>query len=281
MPVRAALAGLAIGALAVAAMGCGSDPRADSAGVAAATTTSATVPERAPGPPEIAVIGDSTALHLTFGLGGWIQETGLARAEGDVIELGCGLLPAELFTRFRYLGEASSPAACATNEGRRAASMRAADPDVAVVLVGPWEVADWYDDDLDRWRHVGQPDMDEILRERIRLMIDTLSSEGAVVYWLTSPRIQVGMRDGVPPAAARPVSNPLRIQRLNTLVAEVAAEYPDVVEILDLAAYLRTTPGGEMDPSLRPDGVHFTWDAAYEVASDWLGPEILRRYAGT
>lgn len=249
-------------------------------GSANGLSTSSTTSARSADPPEVAIIGDSTALHIAFGFGGWTQSTGRARSEGDVIELGCGLLPSDLFTRFRYDGEANSPPACATQEARRAESIRSTDPDVAVVLVGPWEVADWYDDELERWRHIGQADLDEIVKDRIRLMVETLSAEGAVVYWLTSPRIQLGMREGVPPAFDRPASNPLRMQRLNTLVASVAVEYPNVVEILDLAGYLRTTPGGEMDAEVRPDGVHFTWDSANHVAAGWLGPEILRRYHG-
>ena len=42
----------------------------------------------------------------------------------------------------------------------------------------------------------------------------------------------------------------------------------------DLAAWMRTLPGGELDPNIRPDGVHFSKPGAVEVAG-WLGPELL------
>jgi hypothetical protein len=44
--------------------------------------------------------------------------------------------------------------------------------------------------------------------------------------------------------------------------------------VVDLPGYLRTHDGGEMDADLRPDGVHFTIETAYEVAHDFLGQAI-------
>ena len=242
------------------------------------TATTAPPDLAAAGQPEIAIYGDSTALRIGLGFGGWVQATGLARGEGGYTELGCGLMPSDLFTHFRYDGEADAPDVCPQVDGIWADDIAATDPDIAVVMVGPWEVADWYDDERDEWRHVGEPDFDELLLERINTAVDILSAGGAEVYWLTSPRIVVGMQDGVAPTYQRPASNPLRMARFNALVAQVAAERPDDLEVIDLAGYLRTTPGGELDPALRPDGIHFTWDAATQVSSDWLGPEILRRY---
>ncbi len=243
------------------------------------TPTSAPPELAAAGTPEVSIYGDSTALRLALGFGGWIQSTGLADSEGGITELGCGVLPGALFTHFRYDGEADSPDVCAQADQEWRDNISATDPDIAVVLVGPWEVADWYDDASGEWRHVGQPDFDEIVLGRIRNAVDILSAGGARVFWLTSPRIELGMQDGVPPTYQRPASNPLRMQRFNTLVAQVAAERPDTVELVDYAGYLRTQPGGELDPALRPDGIHLTWESAFQVCDDWLGPEILRRWA--
>jgi len=243
------------------------------------TATTAASDLAAAGTPEIAIYGDSTALRLGLGFGGWVQATGLATGEGGVTELGCGLMPADLFTHFRYDGEADAPDLCPGVDQRWADDIAATDPDIAVVVVGPWEVADWEDPDTGGWRHVGEPEFDALLVDRMRTAVDLLSAGGAKVYWIASPRITLGMADGAPPTFDRPASNPLRMARFNTLMAQVAAERPDVVEVIDLPGYLRTTPGGELDPALRPDGIHFTWDAATQVSSDWLGPEILRRYA--
>ena len=242
------------------------------------TATTAPADLAAAGRPEIAIYGDSTALRLGLGFGGWVQATGLARGEGGVNELGCGLMPDDHYTHFRYDGEADAPDVCATIDEAWAADIAATDPDIAVVMVGPWEVADWRDEDTGEWVHVGQEGFDEQERAEIDEAVDILSAGGAKVYWLTSPRIAVGTQDGTPPAFERPASNPLRMSRFNALVAEVAAERPDDLAVIDLAGYLRSTPGGEMDPVLRPDGIHLTWDAATAVSNDWLGPAILRQY---
>jgi len=246
--------------------------------VDAITATTAAPDLLAAGRPEIALYGDSTALRLALGFGGWVQASGLARGEGGVSELGCGVMPDAHFDHFRYDGEADSPETCATFDDIWAQDIAITDPDIAVVLVGPWEVADWRDPDTGDWVHIGQPDFDELVRQEIHEAVDILSAGGAEVYWLTSPRIRIGTVDGAPPAFDRPASNPLRMARFNTLVAEVAAERPDDVTVIDLAGYLRSTPGGEMDPALRPDGIHLTWDSATAVSNDWLGPAILRQY---
>jgi len=244
----------------------------------AVTATTAATDLTAAGRPEIAIYGDSTALRLALGFGAWVRVTGLARGEGGVTELGCGLMPDDHYARLRYDGEADTAEACATVDESWAADIAATDPDIAVVLVGPWEVADWRDEQNAEWVHIGQPDFDAQEKAEIHEAVDILSAGGAEVYWLTSPRIAIGTQDGVPPAFERPASNPLRMARFNTLLAEVAAERPDDVTVIDLADHLRSTPGGEMDPVSRPDGIHLTWEAATAVTSDFLGPAILRQY---
>lgn len=285
-----AIAVLLVGTLAVTVPDPAADPTFDEARelvesgdfseapIDAVTATTAPPDLASAGRPEIALYGDSTALRLGLGFGGWVQATGLARGEGGVNELGCGLMPDDHFTHFRYDGEADAPDACATIDETWAADIAATDPDIAVVMVGPWEVADWQDPDTGDWVHIGQPEFDEQERAEIHEAVDILSAGGAEVYWLTSPRIRIGTVDGTPPAFERPASNPLRMARFNTLVAEVAAERPEDVTVIDLAGYLRSTPGGEMDPALRPDGIHLTWDAATAVSSAWLGPAVLRQY---
>ncbi|MCB1016790.1 MAG: acyltransferase [Acidimicrobiales bacterium] len=232
----------------------------------------------AAGRPEIALYGDSTALRLGLGFGGWVQASGLARGEGGVNELGCGLLPDDHFTRFRYDGEADAPDTCASVDEAWAADIAATDPDIALLVVGPWEVADWRDEDTGEWVHLGQPAVDDLVRRELDEAVDILSAGGAVVYLLTSPLIRIGTQDGVPPAFERPASDPSRMARFNAVLAEVADARPGEAAVVDLAGYLRSTPGGEMDPTLRPDGIHLTWDAATAISTDWLGPEILRRY---
>lgn len=65
------------------------------------------------------------------------------------------------------------------------------------------------------------------------------------------------------------------MDRLNELIREVAASRPDTMRVVDLAAHVAARPGGEFDPALRADGVHFTQGGAQEVVGAWLGEAIL------
>ena len=55
---------------------------------------------------------------------------------------------------------------------------------------------------------------------------------------------------------------------------EVAAARPGV-HIVDLRTWLRQQPGGELDWSMRPDGVHFSEDTVRPIVANWLAPSIL------
>jgi hypothetical protein len=64
------------------------------------------------------------------------------------------------------------------------------------------------------------------------------------------------------------------MDRLNEIIRRVADEHGSAVTV-DLQGYLRDRPGGEMDDELRPDGVHFDLQSAYEVSADWMGEAVL------
>ncbi|MEQ1788497.1 MAG: acyltransferase family protein, partial [Acidimicrobiales bacterium] len=60
---------------------------------------------------------------------------------------------------------------------------------------------------------------------------------------------------------------------LDQVRAEVVAGYADRVELLDLRAWAERT-GVADDREARPDGIHFAVDAAAEVTTTWLGPQL-------
>ena len=229
-----------------------------------------------PGLPRVAVFGDSTALRTAFGLPLWGIRTRRIATVGDETVIGCSL------ARGGLIDATGTPRpvleGCDDWPDRWRRRVRELAVDAAVVQFGPWDVADRRLPGDDRWRHVGDPVYDEFLRGELREAVAVLSSSGAKVLWLTSPRVEME-RSLVPrPPAPHPSSDPARMDRLNELVREVAAEHPDVVRVLDLAAHLRARPGGELDPSLRPDGVHVSEEASGEVAA-WLGPQIVAALA--
>jgi peptidoglycan/LPS O-acetylase OafA/YrhL len=220
----------------------------------------------------IAFYGDSSALTLAVGANEWIDATeGVAKA-GGIAQLGCGI--GRGGSRIsEEEAEARSPDDCWSAEW--AANTQLGQPDVAVVLSGLWDLTDRRIPGDDRFRAPGDPVYDDFLLEEMDAAAQVLIDGGAEVVWLTTPRVEFGQQDGVPPDDAHPASEEGRAEALNAVVREVAARHPDDVHVLDLQAYLASLPGGEMDPTIRPDGVHFTTSSARTVTEAWLGPALL------
>jgi len=61
---------------------------------------------------------------------------------------------------------------------------------------------------------------------------------------------------------------------VDAIAARLAAADPAHVRVVDLRAWMEAS-GLADDQDLRPDGIHFTPDAATQVASDWLGPQLV------
>jgi peptidoglycan/LPS O-acetylase OafA/YrhL len=225
--------------------------------------------------------GDSTMLETGMGLSGWGKQTEdlvLPGIVGDL--LGCGVTRGG---ERRSRGEPTvAPAGCddwpeaipATVSSLREQFGRL---EFAVVQTGPWDVADRRLEGDDEWRAPGDPVYDDFLYSEISTAVDLFVDQGLVVVWLLAPHIEVGRNEEPPPDPPYAESDPARMDRLNEIVEQVAEERPSVVTV-DLGEYMRGLPDGEMDPRLRPDGVHFTAETAGEVA-DWLGPEILAAVA--
>jgi len=227
--------------------------------------------------PRVAVFGDSTAMHLYWGLGRWLAETEGVEVRKGWMQLGCGIAREGRY-RFRR-GERRAPKICRDRDREWEHRLDKVQPDIAVVLVGSWDVSDRKLPGEDEWRKPGDPVLDDYLRAEMLNAADVLASRGALVVWLTHPAIEIHEKHGGGlPETPFPASDPARMTRFNELVVELETLRPGKVRTVDLAGYMRSLPGGEMDPSYRRDGVHFGSKSAYRVASDWLGPEILRSY---
>jgi lysophospholipase L1-like esterase len=216
----------------------------------------------------IAMYGDSTALRTGIGLTAWAETTGQLAVLPGVVELGCGLV-AEGEYQFADEPPYPVPDRCDWRTSW-SVNIEQSRPDVAVVQIGPWEVTDRRLPHDKVWRHPGDATYDRYLAAQIAAAADLFADRGVPVVWLTSPRIDVGRLTGSGPQAT---SDPTRMDRLNALIRESVGQRGDVT-IVDLAGYLASQPGGELDERLRPDGVHFTEATAAEVAT-WLAPAIL------
>ncbi|MEO2167157.1 MAG: SGNH hydrolase domain-containing protein [bacterium] len=225
----------------------------------------------------IGVYGDSTAAALNVGLQFWLDRRGNGRARMGLAELGCGLLRKGVY-RFRGSDHAR-PEHCRERTSAWRASITRDQPDIALVLYGTWEVCDRKLPGENVWRHPGDPILDEELRKEMLDAVDMLSAKGALVVWLTHPVNEVrDLGSGDAPATSYPESDPLRMARLNDLIRELPESRPEKVQILDLAAYMRTLPGGELDKDYRPDGIHYSPEGTLRLAHDWLEAETVRLY---
>jgi peptidoglycan/LPS O-acetylase OafA/YrhL len=140
-----------------------------------------------------------------------------------------------------------------------------------VTLVVP-DVGDLGSRRIDRqWRHLGQPEYDAWLRERLSDLADTLESHGKTVVWATTLHVRLepaGEGDWTDVAD----NDPARVDRLNELVRAVAGEHGAAVVDLDAWAH-RLPRGGEFGTEHRAGGQALTEVGATQAAA-WLVPEL-------
>ena len=225
------------------------------------------------------VLGDSTMHRTAWGLTAWGGETNRLFVAGGAAAIGCGIGRGG---EVDYEGDVwPLEPSCAWDETLPGIIDHARDTygrvDLAVVQTGPWDVTnrkvDTDGDGHPEWAHIGEPAYDDWLRGELEAANDLLLERGMAVVWLTAPYIETGMTQVPPPSEPYPESDPVRMDRLNSMIRDMA-ETREGVTVVDLAGYLASLPPGE-DDRLRPDGVHFDIDTTEEVAG-WLGPELLR-----
>ncbi len=222
--------------------------------------------------PRMAIFGDSTALMTGIGMSDWATSGHNADFVDGAAWLGCGIGRGGE----RRSGKEIGPIPDQCNHWERTWGQKVKDnqPNIAIVQIGPWEVADRKLEGDNTWRAPGDPVYDAYLTQEMTLAVDTLSAEGADVRWLTSPPVGAGQDENAIEIRGQ-AADPARMVRLNQLIAALPAARPGKVHVIDLAGWLAST--GE-DGRLRPDGVHFGPQESKEVAQRWLGPTIVTAY---
>lgn len=218
-------------------------------------------------------LGDSTLLMTTLGLSDWGFDTRRMVLHFGGGGIGC---PLGRGGESDYRGSVGEiPEHCNEWETQLPVELarareRYGDRVTFVLLqAGPWDVTQRRLDGDDRWLHIGDEAYDEFLRSEMETATDLALDEGLVAVWLTAPRVRPS---GHPSLATEPGADPERMDALNEMVNEVAAQSERAV-VVDLAEWVESQPEDE-DERLRPDGIHFDEATSREVA-DWLGPEIL------
>ena len=217
--------------------------------------------ENTPPVTRVLVVGDSTSLAFATGLANH------ARDQGDMLvdwagQVACPVIPA---TNFKMYGAPATDA----NYCEPATSLwvsRAAsfNPDVIVVFSSFMDAMELEVPGVG-WGHLGQRDFDAAYAAQMDTVIRSLAASGAVIVWADAPK-PIAMERG--PMAQR-------IDRLNGLIASADTRW---AQVTTLAVAVHTdVPELANDRFSRPDGVHFTVDAATVMADQWLAAEVLAR----
>jgi peptidoglycan/LPS O-acetylase OafA/YrhL len=243
----------------------GPPPAASRAAEAPAGRRPAAPVHRRHSPPRVAVFGDSVALSLTENLP---AHPGLEVIDHAV--LGCGVVRGG---PLRWTGKLMDPPPhCAGWRASWASRVRREDPDVAVFLVGRWEVMDRVHDG--RWTSVLDPSFARYLASELDRAVAVASARGARVVLCTAPYYRRGSQ---PDGRRWPEDEPARVDRWNAVVRQVAARHPGTVRLVELGE--RVGPTGDYSVvvdgvRVRSDGVHFSTDG-----SRWLAPWLLPQWA--
>jgi hypothetical protein len=105
---------------------------------------------------------------------------------------------------------------------------------------------------------------DRIESELTELTTQLLEHGAATVVWITPPDIDNELPDSVD-------RNQVLVDAMHT----IAQQHPTQVYVVDLRGFLIDT-GQDVDPGVRPDGVHFAPEASLRIAEEYLGEQVLR-----
>ena len=119
--------------------------------------------------------------------------------------------------------------------------------------------------------HIGEPVYDTWLEGQMAEFTDVITSSGAEVLWFSSPHVRPPRDAGTDPY---PEEDPARVDLYNEMIVRLA-ELDDRVEYADLATFVAARPGGEFDPTFRPDGAHIDLTVAPDLVA-WLDEQVRR-----
>jgi peptidoglycan/LPS O-acetylase OafA/YrhL/lysophospholipase L1-like esterase len=247
-----------------------SAPGDGTAGVAAGTARPRLARPRRPPPPghaRVLLVGDSVAFSLGYNARSAVVP-GISSKTGAII--GCGVVRGQQVVG----GTARTPSArCEDWPNRWAADVRTFDPDVAVIMIGAWEVFDRKVGD--RVLAVGTPEWQRYLLDEMETGLGIVGARGAPVVLLTVPCYSEPERQLGQPASER--NDPKRVAAVNRALQALVARHTRRLHLIDLGGFL--CPGGKDAGTIdgvkmRRDGVHFTPEGA-RVVWRWLGPQLL------
>ncbi len=224
------------------------------------------VPATVPADPrtDVLILGDSTAAALWDRMDpAWAEDWRVQL----MARLGCGIFDDSTLDADTDRPN-SHPAECSEWRNEWRVSMYAVDPDVAIVMVGAWEVLDQHIDGVDY--RFPSTEWAELVRSQFDDAVGIAASTGVPVVVISVPCMEPSGDDDT---TAR--TDPARVAAVNAIIADVAADRPSV-RVADLGSVLCPggTPIGDVDGErVRYDGVHVSATGS-DLVWRWLFPQI-------
>jgi peptidoglycan/LPS O-acetylase OafA/YrhL len=216
-------------------------------------------------PTRVLMVGDSV---------GWSLANRLGQGDPSLLVwnrgvLGCGITHGGEELIAGVVGKVSDN--CNNMASEWAQELSEFNPDVVVMLAGAWEVPDHLIDG--QWLRPGMPEYHDYVLQSFQTAVSQLRTRGAQIVLLTSPYFSGQVHD---PTRAWPEFEPSRVDVLNGIFRELAADSGGEVKLIDLNAYV--SPDGKYTSYLdgvriRDDGVHSTY-AGSALVSKWLSPQL-------
>lgn len=219
------------------------------------------------------VIGDSTACTMLPGIVVVSPHYGVQTDNGSVV--GCGIVSDTLAPYFYGSNNLSAGTKYCGAEtlSTELTALRRDSPNI-VVWSSIWERTAILGPANQNFP-AGSSGWRSLLVQRMTERVAQFESEGAFTVMLTEPPIPEGGGTAAPTQTDRAFSE------LNSLIRQFAAEHPNEVGLVDLAAHL--CPKGPPCPYVighlivRPDGEHFSYPSSLWLAK-WLVPQIINTY---
>ncbi|MBI5089409.1 MAG: acyltransferase family protein [Actinobacteria bacterium] len=231
------------------------------------TTTLAPLPELSR-PMRVLVAGDSTAEATGFGLAQWAAEQPELAQVSLVVEEGCGFLRGGEQLIEQWVPVPDRCDQWLTDElPGQVDELR---PDVVMLMTTSWDVLDR------RWD--GGPDqspLDAGYAQRVAtdfaaITASLLEAGATEVVWVREPIPNVFWW-----SSGQAQEDPARHAVLYGVMDDVAASSAGRVTVVDLPAWV-AQHGMADDHEARPDGVHWSPEAAARIAREFLGEQLIR-----
>jgi lysophospholipase L1-like esterase len=224
----------------------------------------------------VLAVGDSVTWTTLGGYNTWNRNHPDETVFVDsVMAMGCSMADID---EMRHMGDwTETTVPCARLRARIGDALRENDYDAIVVTIGHKDLGAHMIDG--EWLSVGDPAFDRWYAGEVGEWIELLASEDVPVLWSTLTHVRIERFEDRSTDWRNFLdadNDPDRVDRINRIMVDTVASSPhgENFQMMDTGGWVAQLPGGEFDPEVRFDGVHFSF-AGSDMLADWVVPQIL------